>query len=580
MAERTFRIHPSIGIARAGNADRNAEECFFIGPETPRMPANWDPVNQKFLSFKLNGRIKAQAARFRVWEYIEENGKSVPKREVNLESSEVVSIKWTVHLANRKASFFNFAGRKGEADNYGSLTIKDRRNKEVPEADRVAKLEIDEGPKSIQGKKAPKVEFKNSKTHIPIEMLGELRTDEAGRLLVLGGKGQSNSSASPAQKIAHYANNDTWFDDVSDGPVTAVLTVKDNTGGTHEIPVDGAWVLVGPPDFAPAIGNVITLYDALWDVAVRELAIPADSALYEEYEPGKGLSRLKDQNADWAAHNTLSNFAPSFTHEIFPVFTRSYSTRWVHEPLKAMAVPPQHHDRIADARAQQLAELPGSPILRKSIFNRLRNPDSPNVNAQAMPKAFGDDYNPAAPLPTSYLSLTRTQGAIMRQWMTGKFSSDWAGILPIPKAENISPEGLDRAALDNCVGGGFFPGIEASWLIRKKEIFSEPFRIKHGATLGSLTVRAGFFSQQMALPWQADFLACAKEQFEGDATGTTFHAWWPAQRPDDVFKKGVTDSMVEWARGMTKYEDMVTGWSTRGHIIEEGGLFFETDGPT
>ena len=82
----------------------------------------------------------------------------------------------------------------------------------------------------------------------------------------------------------------------------------------------------------------------------------------------------------------------------------------------------------------------------------------------------------------------------------------------------------------------------------------------------------------MALPWQADFYACAKELFEGDATGTTFHAWWPAQRPDDMFKLGDT-SMHEWARGFVKYEDMVAAWSTRGHVIEGAGQFIEVEGP-
>ncbi len=579
MAERVFKIHPAIGVARVGDADRDAPGGFFIGPETPGVPANWDTASQTFFPFKLGGKIKAQAARFRVWEYAESSGKLVPKGEVNLDSPDVVSIEWTVHLANRKASFFNFDGRKGEADNYASMTPANRRNKDVPDADRAARLEIDEGPKSVQGKNSPKVVFNNSKAHIPIEMLGELRTDSQGRLLVLGGKGQSNSSISPPKRITHYANNDTWFDDVSDGPVTAVVTLKTAAGGTQQVRVEGAWVLVGPPDFAPPIQNVVTLYDALWDVAVRELTIPADNALYDEYAPGRGLRLLRAQNADWAANNTLTQYTPSFTHELFPIFTHAYATRWVHEPLNVMPVPSQHHDRIADARAQQLAQLPGSPILRKSIFNRLRNPDSPNVNAQAMPKTFGDDYDSSPPLPTTYLSLTRTQGALMKQWMLGKFVSDWAGLPPKPTSADISPEGLDRAALDNSVGGAFYPGIEASWFIRKKELFSEPFRIKHEAVLGAVTVRAGFFSQQMALPWQADFLACAKTQFAGDPTETTFHAWWPAQRPDDVFKQGVTNAMVAWARGMTNFEDMVKGWSTRGHVIEEGGQFFEREGP-
>jgi hypothetical protein len=578
MAKSVFKIHPAIGVARVGNADRGSGG-FFIGPETPGMPANWDPLAQQFRSFKLDGKIKAQAARFRIWEYVETAGKLMPQRELNLDAPEIVSIEWTVHLANRKASFFKFNGRKGESDNFASMTSADRRNASVANVEREKKLEIDEGPRSINGKNVGGVEFKNTKTQIPIEMIGELRTDELGRLLVLGGMGQSNSSVTPPKPLTTYANNDTWFDDIADGPVTAVVTIKHQSGDTEEISVEGAWVLIGPPDFGPAIQNVVTLYDALWDVSVRQLKIPADNALYDEYAPGRGLAILSAQNAEWSIQNTLNDYTPRFTRELFPIFNHAYNTRWVHEPLTGGSVPPQHHDRIADAQAKALAELPGNPLLRKSIFNRLRNPDSPNVNAQAMPKTFGDDYNPPQPVPTSYLSLTRTQGALIKQWTVGKFVSDWKGIPPKPASEDITPEGLDRSALENCVGGGFYPGIEASWLIRKPQVFSEPFRIKHGALIGPLTVKAGFFSQQMALPWQADFYACAKEQFSGDVTGTTFHAWWPAQRPDDVFKQGMSTSMVEWARGFGKYEDMVNGWSTRGHVVEELGQFFEHDGP-
>lgn len=497
MPNRLFKIHPAIGVARLGNADRSTNQGFFIGPETPGLPANWDLASGKFLPFKLDGRVKAQAARFRIWLYEEKNGKMVPARELTLDSPEVVTIEWRVHLANRKASFFTFEGQRGAADNYAAHT--GRRNATIPEAERAQRLEIDEGAKTVSGRSAAKVEFRNSKQpDIPIEMLGELRTDAQGRLLVLGGRGQSNSSASlpPPPGTTHpvplraYANNDTWFDDVSDGPVTAVVTVRTDGGATEQIEAEGTWVMVGPPDFGPAMGNVVTLYDALWDVAVRELTIPANNALYDEYDPGKGLKRLREMNSEWSAANTLTNFKPSFTQEIFPIFHRAFLTRWVHEPLALQPVPSPHHDRIADARAERLAELPGNPLLRKSIFNRLRNPDSVNVNTQGMPKVFGDNYNPDAPVASSYLTLTRTQFALLRQWMAGKFVSDWAGFLPKPIAENITPEGLDRAALDNCVGGGFFPGIEASWLIRKKEIFSEPFRIRHGATLGALSVRA------------------------------------------------------------------------------------------
>ena len=32
-----LRIHPAIGVARVGDSDQ-----FFIGPESPGVPGNWD----------------------------------------------------------------------------------------------------------------------------------------------------------------------------------------------------------------------------------------------------------------------------------------------------------------------------------------------------------------------------------------------------------------------------------------------------------------------------------------------------------------------------------------------------------
>ena len=94
----------------------------------------------------------------------------------------------------------------------------------------------------------------------------------------------------------------------------------------------------------------------------------------------------------------------------------------------------------------------------------------------------------------------------------------------------ISPHGLDRAPLENCVGGALGPGIEVSWQIRNSKLYTDPFRLNHKATSQYLgdrgPVRAGHFTRQMSLPWQTDFLSCALTNGLG---------WWPAQRPDIVY---------------------------------------------
>ena len=76
--------------------------------------------------------------------------------------------------------------------------------------------------------------------------LGEILTDEAGRLVVLGGHGESALIATAVKAIT-FANNEGWHDDVSDGPVTAQVTLD---GGSLE--VVPAWVVVAPPNYGPA----------------------------------------------------------------------------------------------------------------------------------------------------------------------------------------------------------------------------------------------------------------------------------------------------------------------------------------
>lgn len=577
-----FKIHPAIGIARIGDAD---PDQYFIGPETPGVPANWDFKTQQFLSFKHSGHIKRQAARFHIWEYVEKNGQIVPLREISLD--DVQEITWTVHLANRKSSFYQFQGLLGEPDNY--KTKPPLRNASVTgDSNRARQLEIDEGEKVITATKGvpPKiVEFKNSKPSIPIETLGELRTDDQGRLLVLGGKGRSASTSIPPL-ITDFSNNDHWFDDISDGPVKATIMLK---GQTQKIVAEAAWVIVAPPDFAPAIGNIVTLYDTLYDLAARELSIAMVggkpvNGIYGEYEyqtssgtmqTSKGLKRLVELNTAWK-QNTWTQISPSFTEEIFPILQRAYSMRWIYQPLHVQ----DPHQILA--RWKDLADNTTSgaaATLRDFVFHRIRNPDAPNqLDDSLMPRVFGDDWLDKKNRLLEYLTLTRTQYALLEQWHRGHFQSDWSPPA-VPTQEQITPEGLDRAALENCVGGGFHPGFEVGWLIRKREIFSEPFRIKQDASLSpgapSLSVRAGFFTQQMGIPWQADSHDCLRER---NQNGHDF-AWWPGQRPDDVYRSAANvaaGKMVSWTRNLSgSYLDMVNKWSTLRFVVKEGNAYIE-----
>src|SRR4029077_20152656 len=113
--------------------------------------------------------------------------------------------------------------------------------------------------------------------------------------------------------------------------------------------------------------------------------------------------------------------------------------------------------------------------LRAMVFDRLRKPGATNPTRSdgepliddRMPRLLGDDPYGEGQRRRG-LTLTVTQYAIMARWAVGGFVGSRLGstsLLTPPVADDITPHGLDRAALQNASGGAFFPGIEVSWLI-------------------------------------------------------------------------------------------------------------------
>ncbi len=201
MPERQYRIHPAIGIARVGDAVRSdaSKDFYFVGPEIPEFAANVDPLSGAQGEFKTpEGKVKSQAARFRIFEYEKGNdGKFRPIGEVTTSSAQrAASITWTVHLANRKANFCAFHGQAGAEDNplfasYGTAQnprLKVRNDKLKTSAERKKSLELDPGPQRINGGDTVTVahfaidrDLKQNKpsgeTKLKIRTLGELRSD-------------------------------------------------------------------------------------------------------------------------------------------------------------------------------------------------------------------------------------------------------------------------------------------------------------------------------------------------------------------------------------------------------------------
>ena len=246
-----YRIYPSIGIARVGDSTNG----FLIGPEAPGVvPAG---------PFRGNDKgIKPQAARFRIYKVnIDDNENETVLEEVVAGGK--TRIEWSVSLANRKA-----AGSR-IIDTLARSRQPQDRNKGL---DRKKLVIAASGLVTGTGTGGPvltgKIEFAkrnaNGVAFNNIE-LATLRTDDAGRLLVVGGPGKSDCV--PNAKIDSFSDNDGWYDSVSDGPISATLQI----GGkeVHAIP---AWVVVTVPRFAPGTYAVITWYDQALNM-VRENSI-------------------------------------------------------------------------------------------------------------------------------------------------------------------------------------------------------------------------------------------------------------------------------------------------------------------
>jgi hypothetical protein len=539
------RIYPSIGVARLGDSP----DQFFVGPEAPGCPPNPDG------GFKdPEGRIKRQAARFRIYGF--DTAGKVAQEITHLLPG--VSITWSVKLANLKGAWYRFLGTKAGEQIDQNPDPKKLRNQAV--ADRT-KLAIKPSPREITGisQSGQIYQFGDGSFFDTPVYLGELQTDNAGRLIILGGRGQSGHTPQ-AKPLFTYANNDYWHDDVSDGPVTA--SVKLNGA---DLPVKGtAWVLIGPPKFAPTHINIVTLYEVMAEAGGI-----------------KSPERL------------------SFTNDIYPLFDRMAGYQWVnamalrgHGPQKGGNFRnPSIIAQLADNTAAQLQ-------YRQGVLARLRNPrlqSSDQANYYFMPLLSGDEGDATVGDPSTWLYLLESQYEKLERWAAGNFESDWdpkaappPGIDEIPLPDQ--PAALTRSALEYCVGGPFFPGIEMTYVARKSDWYEETWRFKEGK------FEPGDMTKRMAVPWQADFFECQVH-------------WWPAQRPDDVvnedtfeaalsnvrFKEDARDGQlanalqdrIRWDRGVGDRlkldppglpgdNDMLEKWKTLGFVLPRTTPYGET----
>ncbi|WP_254460888.1 LodA/GoxA family CTQ-dependent oxidase [Xanthomonas sacchari] len=645
MTSNVFRVHPAIGIGRVGDSQefylapvtaagtRDADGLFGGLPVQPGTEST--PIAEH--DFRdAAGNVKRQAARFHIYAYPSGSSGAYPngggvRVDVGstIDGKTVKDIVWTVHLANKKLN------------NYSTVTLDEHNNPQFIGIEaygphptylprlrnpdyagssdpnnpvRLLQLVIDPGPRAISAASgnAAVVAFDMTTTasyadasgaihsqpsypvsfpsmfhtlHEPLgklDSLGDLRVQADGALIVAGGFARTSAvrgadGTYPALNDA--TENGLWYDDAADGPVNAVLIFTDGSTAS----VQGAWYVTGDPGYAPQTRNVVSTWDDVYDVWVRQLGL---------------VPSLYANNAFVGAYQ------PSFSDDIQPIFHAAMLQRW-NTNLPSGAV--KGHDMIGQI---QPTDDPGAKI--PNLKTLIRDPASAadtETGSPMMPLSLGDAQK-------SFLSVSATQYFLLSQWHEKKCKQGDA-----PKLG--SGELLDRVTLQNCLGGRYSPGIEVSFPIRDINLYVQdwktqdcgPFRINQASLdyskaskdraflsfgyvpLQTHPVEPGDLSKFMSVPWHTDYNSCATHlpdpnpgQQTVNPNNTLFWSW-PAERPfavypaalcqvdpdDDTWYLGPqvysvrgagTDSPYPTRAGRFQaYADFVANWSRVGFVI-------------
>jgi hypothetical protein len=496
-------IHPALGIARVGKS----KIANYLAPEVPG--ANAEPGETGFKD--AHGNIKREAARFRVFGYATD-GSLV--KEITSNDAHIV---WRVHMSNRKAAWYAFEN----ALDLGSFAKPAGfRNKDT--VDRQS-LVLDPGSCRLEGSNdsasVDATAFGSLNWH-----LGDLLTDGQGRLIVLGGHGESRSATGSPPMT--FANNDGWIDDTSDGPVRATVTLR-NAANTV-IEAEPAMVAVCPPNYGQGLRGVVTMYDVVEDLFVREFG--------------------------WRLPTEIS-----YWRDIYPIFERLCGLAAVNAGAFFLFGPGSPSNFLDPDLQEKLSDpSTASGPVRERIFRWFRVPRPGNPDKPAIPPIYGDLFGDFDTEPGADLSITQLQYSRLERWSRGDFVADPAdhakppaSIDDLPLAER--PHALDRAHLENILGGPFHPGIELTWTMRLPSMWKKPFRLNVNAegvhprldwgqqlTPQIALAPDGPFSASgpgtltcfLGIPWQTDEASCdAGYEF---GTYLPLPSFWGARVPNHV----------------------------------------------
>lgn len=483
-----------------GNGPAQKDQVIF-SPEIPW--ANLFETDENYLTEE--GQLKKQAQRFYIYE-CDPNGN--PTRQVNPEDYD---IKWSVEVANKKPFWYDFnnsldlsvlsenqnltpnfakndlAPGVGAKRRNPNVLNQENRNeganfrKELVNNPGIVSVNAKSKRTTIKGQFPMNTFAKKSYLADSMKLeakkvdLGTIEYDN-GTLIFYSADGTS-AALNPSDLNTDFADNSNWYDDICDGRITASVTYKkgSNAGTTVELndPCSAAWVATAPPDYAPQIQPISTMYDLI------------AGAANEKYTPELSL--------------------------IFPLFYRLYRMQWVNlGDFLAPSFKETIDKLVAEDKFKYIYSEKSSKEgneIRASIFNMFRNPAYPMSNEPIIPSnqttditnlgsgtedlllpyyaGDGIDY-PGS--PAQWFAIPPMLYKELENWRDGNFYTppefhfkdmDEMGayyqnlFIESAKDDKKKPLLMTRAVLETLYGGGFHPGVELTWPMRHDNIYAE-----------------------------------------------------------------------------------------------------------
>ncbi|KAH9955556.1 ferritin-like-domain-containing protein [Russula dissimulans] len=526
----TVRIFPRIGIARVGNS--TSPGGWYYGPE---VPGRFDAP----ASFKDgHGAVLRQAARFRVYAF-DANDKVLG--ELNQASG--FELNWEVDVANRKSAWYAFMGRaQAGAFQPGYRTLRNPKVQPDLPPEKRDKLIISSGLKSVKGPHADPIDLRGKfygSKDVPTDVyLGEISTDDWGRLVFLAGSGCSPSIAhedQPYPWLYTDFDNPDWIDDTCDGTVN--VKVEHNASQRVFTPPEVARVIGAAPKYAFGIYAPTSLYDLIEDVYEGEKR----KALGDKYNVGD----------------------VKFHEHIWALLQRPPLISWVNENADR-GHGPNANGNFFDPQWQEWLSDPSKKreAIRKDVLGRIRLPTTNGKYDLAragqafpyfMPWLSGDNGRATAGDQSTFASITELQYDRLVKWSEGNFIVEPP---PPPLPQHIEelplqkqPDALTKAHLESTIGAPLFPGIEMSWNAE----LSETYNFKTLFTLSD-NVLPGDMTKYLSLPWQSDFYLCRSY-------------WWPSARPDTIV------TVEEYEKVKAEYPPKKVAQNLTNRVPWERGLF-------